>query len=107
MEKETLTGIIDAKMVAIEAGGTIYKQGKAKFFNVLESQIENPQRLKAAKRITEDILTNIARDVSTMIQDILGDWTTEVEAEGLVAGHEAVEAEKEYQEIKGVLRIHD
>lgn len=102
---EKLTGVIDAKWLAIEVGGIIYKQGKAKVFNVLESQIENDKKLRAAMLITQDILRNIARDVSDLIQSTLGDWKEQVEVGGEVSDEVAREAIKEYEEVKDVLRI--
>jgi hypothetical protein len=109
MSEEKLRGIIDAKTLAVEVGGIVYKQGKAKIFNVLESQIDDPNKLKACKRITEDILTNISRDASEFIIDTLGDLEidVEVDAAGDLPEKEAAEVSMEYEEIKEILRIHD
>lgn len=94
---------IDAEWVAIEVARIIYNQGKAKVFNVLESQVDNPIKLKASKRIVEDILTNISRDVGSFIESILDDWTHEVEFGGEVHDKDAAETAREYKEIQSVL----
>lgn len=104
MKDETIKAEIDSVWVATEAAGMVYKQGKAKIFNVLESQLNDDQKLLACKRIVTDILTNISRDVGSFIEDTLGDWKQEVEFGGEVSEEDAAEAAREYEEIKEVLR---
>lgn len=55
----------------------VYSQLKAKVFNVLESQIENDTRLSAAKRVTEDIITNVTKDMENYIKDNADSWYNE------------------------------
>lgn len=103
----TVKGIIDAKTLAIDVGGIIYKQGKAKVFNVLESQIEDINKLQACKRIVEDILTHISRDVAEFLLDTLEGWQIEIETDDILPEDATEEATREYQEVKEILRIHD
>lgn len=108
-DKPNEIGYLTTKTVAVDIGGMIYNQGKAKIFNVLESQIDEPRRLRACKRIVEDILTKIARDASQYLIDILGDWEAEVEydPDAQLPENEAAEAEKEHQKIKEILQISE
>lgn len=101
---ETVKGVIDSKVVCIDVADIIYNQGKAKIFNVLESQLEG-QRLLASKRITEDIITHICRDVAKYLGDILGDWQIEVDAGGVLEGQTAIEAQQAFQKVKDVIRM--
>ena len=101
---DTIKATINAKWLATEVGQIIYRQGKAKVFNVLESQIDDRTKLGASKRIVEDILANITRDVGSFISEVLGDWEEEVEAGGEVSDEEYLETMKEYEEIENILR---
>ena len=78
--------VINAEWLATEVASIIFNQGKAKLFNVLESQIDTDisatletRRLRATKRITEDIISGIAKNVANLIRDALHDWEEEVE----------------------------
>ena len=102
--EENTKGIINSKIVCVDVADIIYNQGKAKIFNVLESQLEG-QRLIATKRIAEDIITHICRDVAKYLEDILGDWEMEVEAGGVIEGQAAVEAQHAYQKVKDIIRM--
>jgi len=62
---------IDAEFVATNVADIIYNQSKARIFNVLESQLEANHKLLAVKRITEDIIADIAKNASDFIKDIL------------------------------------
>ena len=101
---DTIKATINAKWLATEVGQIIYRQGKAKVLNVLESQIDDRTKLGASKRIVEDILANITRDVGSFISEVLGDWEEEVEAGGEVSDEEYLETMKEYEEIENILR---
>lgn len=103
MEKP-IKGIVNADVVCIDVADMVYNQGKAKIFNVLESQLEG-QKLYATKRIVEDILTTISRNTASYLKDILGDWETEVEAGGLIDEQTAAEAQLAYQKVKDVIGI--
>ncbi len=102
--KGEVTGIMNAESLALDITDMIYKQGKAKILNVLESQIDNDQKLRACKRIVEDILTNLSRDVSDFLMAILGDWETEVTGGGELTPEEEAQARKEYEELKVLVR---
>ena len=110
MSEDTIKATINAEWLATEVAGMIYNNGKAKIFNLLESQI-NPEinmgqnaRLAACKRIAEDNLSNIAKSAADFIRDMLGDWEQEVEAGGEVSEEDAAEALKEYKEVQRILR---
>lgn len=102
--EEKIKGIVDSKVVCVDVADIIYNQGKAKIFNVLESQLEGP-KLGATKRITEDIISQICRDVAEYLTDILGDWKTEVEGGGMLDEQSAIEAQNAYQKVKSVIRM--
>jgi hypothetical protein len=112
--ENTVKGIIDAKIVAADAAGIVYKQMKAKIFDLLESQLSpgpypeahkvTDPKLAACKRIAESMITATARDVNNFILDMLGDWEIEVEAGGKLTPEEEVEAIKEQCELEAVLR---
>jgi hypothetical protein len=95
-------GIINAEVVCIDVADIIYNQGKAKVFNVLESQLEG-QKLVASKHIVEDILTQISRNAAGYLKDILDDWQVEVEAGGILEGQVAIEAQQAFQKVKEVI----
>lgn len=109
MSKDTVKCIIDAELLAKVAGGMVHRQGKAKMFNVLESQIpENEiERIGACKCIVDDILSNIAVNVFKLIKDTLGDWQIEVEVGGELSEEEEIKkevrAQKEYEKIRRIL----
>ena len=104
-KQENIKGTIDADWLGTEVAGLIYRQGKAQIFNVLETQFENPNdlKLRAAKRLVENILDNIGRDAKRLIVDTLGDWKEEVEIEpdSILAGKEFEEAKKDWEENEG------
>ena len=101
---EKVKGIINAQVVCIDVADIMYNPGKAQIFNVLESQLDEP-RLRATKRITEDIITHICRDVSGYLKDILGDWEIEVEAGGKLDEQTAIEAQQAFQKVKDIIRM--
>ena len=101
---DKVKGIINAQIVCVDVADIIYNQGKAKIFNVLESQLEG-QRLSASKRITEDIIAQICRDASGYLKDILGDWHIEVEAGGVLEEQAAIEAQHAFQKVKDIIRM--
>lgn len=79
MEKQSeVKGIIDAQILAELIGQTIYNQGKAQIFNILEAVMLPDERLKATKRLVQNILSSITKDVADELRDILGDWQIEV-----------------------------
>ena len=90
---------INAEWVSNEVASIIYRQEKAKIFNLLESQIspETPPgqnvRLQACKRIAEDNIGNTANIVAKFLRRILGDWEQCVEAGGEVS----IEAKNEHE----------
>lgn len=101
--EEKVKGIINAEVVCIDVADIIYNQGKAKIFNVLESQLEEGQKLWASKRIIEDIIAQISRNAAGYLKDILGDWQIEVEAGGILEGQVAIEAQQAFQKVKEVI----
>lgn len=102
--KEAVKGIIDAKIVCVDVADIIYNRGKARIFNVLESQLDG-QKLTATKRITLDIISQICRDVAEYLTDMLGDWQIEVEAGGELEEQAVIEAQQAFQKIKEVIRM--
>jgi len=102
--EDKVKGIINAQVVCVDVADIIYNQGKAKIFNVLESQLEG-QRLHASKRIVEDIISQICRDTAGYLKDILGDWQMEVEAGGVLEGQVAIEAQQAFQKVKDIIRM--
>ena len=103
--KQESKAIIDAEWLATEVASIIFNQGKAKVFNVLESQLEPGTRLGAAKRLTEDVISNIARDSAHFIKDVLGDWQDEVipGPEVDLTPEEIKEIESDYQKIEQII----
>lgn len=104
MSEGTTKGIINAKIVCVDVADIIYNRGKARIFNVLESQLDGP-KLNATKRIAEDIISQICRDVAEYLSDILGDWQIEVEAGGVLEEQAAIEAQQAFQKVKEVIRM--
>ena len=103
MTEEKINGIYDAECLALDVGQIIYRQSKAKIFNLLESAIENEYRLMAYKRMTEDILDGITKDACNFIKDMLHDWEMPIEGGGVVSDAELVDAKKEYDEIANII----
>lgn len=104
---QKVRGIITAEDIGLEAGGIVYRHGKAKMLNVLVAALEPTPKLHANKRIVEDILANIARDVKEYIVSILGeDFHVDVEtdADAVLSGKERDSAEAEHRELKAKLR---
>lgn len=64
---------LDALWLADIVAEGIFNQGKAKLFNILESQFEG-QKLEANKRLVKDVLVAICKDSKRLIIDVLGDW---------------------------------
>lgn len=102
VEQVGIDGVITAELLAEEIAGFIYNQGKAKIFNLLESQLENGSRLSACKRIAQDIIGQIAKHVAGFIKEMLFDWQADITAYGEFADPE--NAELEYEKMKEVLR---
>lgn len=81
-------GILSAEDLALQVAGIVFNQGKAKIFNLLESQLgmqepysdamypKESQRLRAVKRMAQDIIKGIAKEVQEFVVSTLGrDWT--------------------------------
>lgn len=100
---EGIEGVYDAELLAIEVARIIYNNGKAKVFNVLESQFDG-QRLNACRRIVQDIFKSIAKDAADFIKDVLGDWEIEVVGHGEVSEEDEAEARKQYREIEELIK---
>ncbi|MCM0759596.1 hypothetical protein M7775_13640 [Sporomusa sphaeroides DSM 2875] len=99
-------GIINAEWLATMVAGIIFNQGKAKLFNVLESQLDGGPKLHATKRITEDIIAGISQNAADLIRDTLGDWQEEVEVgpEADLTAEEVKELEDEYKQIESIIK---
>ena len=105
MSEGTVKGIITTEIVCIDVADIIYNKGKAKLFNILESQLEG-QKLSATKRITEDVVSELCRDAASYLKDMLGDdWKMEVEAGGILEEQKAIEAQHAFQKVKEVIRM--
>lgn len=102
--KDEFKGLINSEVVAIDVAAIIYNQGKGRILNVLESQIEDPRRLGACKRITEDILKDIARQTASYIKNVLGDWEEEITAGGILEDDELIAAEQEYKQLEQIIK---
>jgi len=107
LSKETVKGIIDAEWLAVEVAGLIYNSGKANIFNILESIYEDEYdpRLRANKKLAENIISGIGKRASELIRDALGDWKVEVEVGGEVSPGDAAEAKREYNEARNVIGL--
>ena len=101
--QETVQGIITAEELGLMAAQIIYRKSKAKFFNVLESQVDK-DKLEPCKKITEDIIDRVVKDVYNLITKTLGDWQMEVEAGGELTEESEKQAREEYKEIKNKVR---
>lgn len=97
--------IIDANWLATEVASIIFNRGKAKIFNVLESQLESGERLNAAKRLTEDIISHIAKNSADMIRNVLGDWQEEItlEPEADLTPEELEEIKSNYDKVEQII----
>ena len=105
---EEIKATLDAEWLARNVADSVYRQGKARVFNVLESQLspdvlEERHRLMACRRLVEDILSDITRDVAGLIRHTLGDWTTEATGGGEVNADDVQEAIKGFEEIIKVI----
>ncbi len=114
-------GYMTAEQFAVQAAGIVFNQGKAKIFNLLESQLgfdhhievrlgqDMPEshRLKATKRMAQDIISGVAKDVKQFIIDFLGpDWKQEVlyDPNDTLTGNEEEETKKEFEELEKTLK---
>ena len=104
LSEETVKGTIDAEWLAVEVAGLVYNSGKANIFNILESIYEDEYdpRLRANKKLAENIISGISRRSSRLIRDVLGNWKAEVEAGGEVSPEDVAEAKREYEEARKV-----
>lgn len=101
--------VINADWLATQIADSVYRQSKARVFNVLESQLSDGDeiqrpKLDACKRIVGDILSDIARDSARLIRDTLGDWEQEITAGGYVSYEDAEKARKAYEETISILK---
>ena len=97
---EEIKVTLNAEWLAQNVADLVYRQGKARMFNVLESQLspevpEERHRLMACKRLVEDILSDITRDVAALIRHTLDDWATEATAGGEVDADDVPEGFEE------------
>ena len=107
---EEIKATLDAEWLARNVADSVYRQAKARVFNVLESQLspEVPgerDRLHACKRLVEDILSDITRDVAGLIRHTLGDWTTEATGGGEVNADDVQEAIKGFEEVTKIIGL--
>ena len=105
---EEIKVTLNAEWLAQNVADLVYRQGKARVFNVLESQLspevpEERHRLMACRRLVEDILSDITRDVAALIRHTLEGWTTEVTAGGEVSADDVQEAVKGFEEVIKVI----
>jgi hypothetical protein len=103
-EQGEVKGVFDTESLANLVGQTIYNQGKAKIFNILEAAMPQNNQLAATKRVSQNILSSIAKDVADQLREVLGDWQQEVTAGGEVSPEDEKQARKEYEEIKQIIR---
>ena len=105
-EPDGIVVTVDAEWLGQQIAHIIFNQCKAKFFNVLESQLENGSRLMAAKNITADIIRSVSKDAESFIIDVLADWQEKLIApdEAILTEDEEAEAIKEYEETKEALK---
>ena len=112
MTENLCEGFMTAEQFALQVASIVYDKGKAKTFNVLESILPQAdgagvRKLEAFKRITEDIVSNIAKDMKKFIIDVLGnDWRQPIyfDPDDALSGKEAKEAEEEFDELEEALR---
>lgn len=95
---------IDSDFVAVNVATIIFNQGKAKIFNVLESQIENERRLSAAKRIAQDIISGIAKDASNFILETLDGWQETALTGELLEGEIVGKFKKDHEEVQKAIK---
>ena len=101
---DEIEGIYNAELLATEVAGIIYNQGKAKIWNLLESQLDNNSRLHACQHIAKDIIAGMAKDAAGFIKDVLGDWEIPVIGSGEVSPEDEEEARKQYREAEEVIK---
>ena len=63
--------------VMFQVGLMLYDGLKGKILTVLESQIDNPDKLKASKTITEDILSQAENDIKEYLVAMFDNWGIE------------------------------
>ena len=107
---EEIKVTLNAEWLAQNVADLVYRQGKARVFNVLESQLspempEERHRLMACRRLVEDILSDITRDVAALIRRALDDWTTEATAGGEVNADDVQEAIKGFEEVTKIIGL--
>jgi len=103
-KQSEVTGTLDAQWLAECVGQTIYNTGKAQIFNVLEAVMPKSEQLTATKRIVQNILTSITKDVADQLREILDDWKMIVAAGGEVSPEDEAQARKEYEEIQEIIK---
>lgn len=94
---------LTAESVGDEVAHIVYRQSKAKFFNLLESQFEG-SKLDACKKIAENMIAEIASTAKSYIMDILNGWEQEVEVGGDLTPEEEVEVTQEYNEFRNAVK---
>ena len=110
--------IVDAEWLGEQISHMVFNQCKAKIFNLLESQLgmqepyseimepKESQRLKATKRLAQDIISGVAKDAKEFIIDMLADWEEKliISDEAILTDEEEEEAQKEYEETVKALK---
>jgi len=104
-EKQSeVNGVFDIECLCQCIGQTIYKKGKAQIFNVIEAVMPNNDQLYAIKRVIENVLTYITKDVADELRSFLDGWEIEVTGGGELSPEEEDQARKDYQEIEEIIR---
>lgn len=97
-KEDVIVETIDAEWLADVVGQGIYNTGKAKLFNILESQFEG-QKLEAMKHLVKDVIVELSKNARETIIDILEEWESKIEidldaiedGEGLAADYQEYE----------------
>ena len=116
VQENLCEGFMTAEQFALQVAGIVYNQSKAKIFNLLESQLaesatvfipEDSPRLKAVKRIAQDVIKDVAKDVKEFIIDFLGeDWKQPIlfDPEDALTGEGEKAAQQEFDEVEEALK---
>jgi hypothetical protein len=110
-EESKEKGILNAQFISECVAYTIYNQGYAQMCNILETILPHDgdngelEQLEAVKRIVRFVFSQITKDVSNLIKDVLDDWEQEVEVGGELTPGEAEQIRKEYKEVEEALSI--
>ena len=68
--KKLKKDVTDDEYIEEQVAKIVYNQGKAKIFNLLESQITEDRKLTSCQKIARDIIKKITEDVLAFVKEV-------------------------------------